>query len=174
MIILNIGETGIAANLRIRCYDSSFALLSTLTGLTESAISGTYKYAGTVTASTAYVEGYNSALSKSYGVDEYSSPVTIPPSGNPDTIAAYITCRDASGTAIPSAEFNYQIIGVDPDFSDAWDDDVVTINADSNGLVTFDIAEKVYLKYWITGGRYRTVHITAATADPYQLPTITG
>lgn len=174
MIIVNVGTSGIASNLRIRCYGSGFVNLSTLSGIVESPVSGSYYYNGSVTAATAYVDAYNQATADYYGLSEYSAPSVVPPTGNPDTRTAYITCRDSAGAVIPNATFHYQIIGVDPDFSDAWNDDIVDTTADSNGLVTITLAVGTYVKYWIKQGRYKTVHITDATVDPYELPSITG
>lgn len=113
-----------------------------------------------------------SAVTQTVSVSTTAGPVS--PSEDVNYINTFITVRDESGVPWPSGVLNHQIVGVDPGFGGAYDDDQQQSTANNLGVVTITFPRGVYVRYWQPGGRYRTAHLTDALADPYALPSITG
>ena len=95
-------------------------------------------------------------------------------SSDSDSVNAYLYCRNASGELLAGATLSYQIVGADGGYGSGLDNDIHTATTDANGLAQFEAAVGCYYKYWVENGRYKTIHITSETADPYALPSVVG
>lgn len=173
---LNLGssKTGLT-DLRGQWLDSDLAQISIASSGFDELGSGQYTFAATVPNGAAYIRFYsNASPADVFFTLAVQSTASIPASGLPDTVVAYLYTRNASGDITPAMTVNYQLVGVDADYVDAWDDEVNSIVSDGDGLAEITMVVGGYYRYWITSGRFKTVHITDETADPYALPQVTG
>lgn len=173
---LNLGSsmTGLT-DLRAKWLDEDEVQISiTSTGFAELS-NGQYTLEASPPDGATYVRFYsNAAPSEIFFTLAVQSTTVIPPSGNPDTVNAYLYTRNGSGVITASLTVYYQLVGVDADYADSWDDDVNSVVSDGDGLAEITMVVGGYYRYWIGSGRFKTVYITAETSDPFALPEITG
>lgn len=173
---LNLGatKTGLTT-LKAEYLNAAGATLSNATtGFTE-LTAGQYLFNGTVPNGCVAVRFLDTTdSSHPFFTLSVSNATTVPAAGSAGSVAAYLYTRNSLGNIASGLTFHYQTVGVDSSYEDSWSDTVNDVVSDVTGLVNVTLYIGTHVRYWVGSGRYKTVHITDATANPLALSDVIG